>query len=130
MQCIDRQGVIDRRCSDSRPAGRIELLDDFLDVGCRHGGRHVAAGCGDCHDFQLGVEKSDKVSILANTRPEWTFIDFAALSVGATVVPIYQTNSAEESHYVLENSDACVVVVENEEQLAKVRAVRDRLPKL
>jgi long-chain acyl-CoA synthetase len=80
--------------------------------------------------IDLGVEKGDKVSILANTRPEWTFIDFAALSVGATVVPIYQTNSAEECHYVLENSDARVVVVEDEEQLAKVRAVRDRLPKL
>jgi long-chain acyl-CoA synthetase len=80
--------------------------------------------------IDLGIEKGDKVSILANTRPEWTFVDFAALSVGATVVPIYQTNSAEECHYVLENSDARLVVVEDEEQLAKVRAVRDRLPKL
>ena len=80
--------------------------------------------------IDLGIEKGDKVSILANTRPEWTFLDFAALSIGATVVPIYQTNSAEECHYVLENSDARVVIVEDEEQLAKVRAVRDRLPKL
>ena len=80
--------------------------------------------------IDLGIEKGDKVSILANTRPEWTFADFAALSIGATVVPIYQTNSAEESQYVLENSDARLVIVENEEQLAKVRAVRGRLPKL
>ena len=54
----------------------------------------------------LGVGKGDKVSILANTRPEWTYCDFAALSIGATVVPIYQTNSPEECQYVLENSDA------------------------
>ncbi len=80
--------------------------------------------------IDLGIEKGDKVSILANTRPEWTYVDFAALSAGATVVPIYQTNSAEECQYVLENSDARLVIVENEEQLAKVRAVRDRLPKL
>jgi long-chain acyl-CoA synthetase len=78
----------------------------------------------------LGVEKGDKVSILANTRPEWTYVDFAALSVGAVVVPIYQTNSPEECQYVLENSDAKVVVVENDEQLEKVRAVRERLPLL
>jgi len=78
----------------------------------------------------LGVGKGDKVSILANTRPEWTFLDFAALSIGATVVPIYQTNSPEECQYVLENSDAKVVVVEDDEQLEKVRAVRDRLPLL
>src|SRR5262249_9744676 len=49
--------------------------------------------------IELGIEKGDKVSILANTRPEWTYFDFAALSVGATVVPIYQTNSAEECQY-------------------------------
>jgi len=80
--------------------------------------------------IDLGVEKGDKVSILANTRPEWTYFDFAALSVGATVVPIYQTNSPEECQYVLENSDAKVVVVEDDEQLEKIRAVRDQLPLL
>jgi long-chain acyl-CoA synthetase len=80
--------------------------------------------------IDLGVAKGDKVSILANTRAEWTYADFAALSAGATVVPIYQTNSPEECQYVLENSDAKVVVVEDEEQLDKVRKVRDRLPLL
>jgi long-chain acyl-CoA synthetase len=79
---------------------------------------------------ELGVQKGDRVSILGNTRPEWTYFDFAALSIGATVVPIYQTNSPEECRYVLENSDAKVVVVEDDEQLAKVRAVRDQLPQL
>ena len=78
----------------------------------------------------LGVTKGDKVSILANTRPEWTYFDFAALSAGAVVVPIYQTNSPEECQYVLENSDAKVVVVEDDEQLEKIRAVRDKLPLL
>ncbi len=78
----------------------------------------------------LGIEKGDKVAILSNTRPEWTYFDFAALSAGATVVPIYQTNSPEECQYVLENSDAVAVVVEDEEQEAKVRQVRDRCPAL
>ena len=80
--------------------------------------------------MELGVEKGDKVAILANTRPEWTYYDFAALSAGATVVPIYQTNSPEECQYVLENSDAKVVVVEDDEQLEKIRQVRDACPKL
>ncbi len=78
----------------------------------------------------LGVSKGDRVSILGNTRPEWTYFDFAALSIGATVVPIYQTNSPEECRYVLDNSDAKVVVVEDAEQLEKVRQVRDQLPQL
>ncbi len=80
--------------------------------------------------IDLGVAKGDKVSILANTRPEWTYADFAALSAGAVVVPIYQTNSPEECQYVLENSDAKVVIVEDDEQLEKIRAVRGRLPLL
>ena len=80
--------------------------------------------------IDLGTEPQDKVAILANTRPEWTYLDFAALSAGAIVVPIYQTNSAEECRYVLENSDARAVVVEDDSQLAKVRAIRDRCPKL
>jgi long-chain acyl-CoA synthetase len=78
----------------------------------------------------LGIEKGDKVSILGNTRVEWTYFDYAALTAGATVVPIYQTNSAEECEYVLENSDAKVVIVEDEDQLEKIRQVRDRCPKL
>ena len=80
--------------------------------------------------IDLGVAKGDKVSILGNTRPEWTYADFAALTAGAVVVPIYQTNSPDECHYVLENSDAKVVIVEDATQLAKVEAVRDRLPEL
>ena len=80
--------------------------------------------------MDLGIERGDKVSILANTRPEWTYFDFAALSAGATVVPIYQTNSPEECQYVLENSDARAVIVEDEAQLEKVRAVREQCPKL
>jgi long-chain acyl-CoA synthetase len=87
--------------------------------------RPLALGLAD-----LGVEKGDKVSILGNTRPEWTYFDFAALSIGAVVVPIYQTNSPEECKYVLENSDAKVVIVEDDEQLEKIREVRDQLPKL
>ena len=62
--------------------------------------------------------------------PEWSYFDFAALTAGATVVPIYQTNSPEECQYVLENSDARSSIVEDDEQLEKIRAVRDKLPKL
>ena len=79
---------------------------------------------------ELGIQKGDRVSILGNTRPEWTYFDFAALSIGATVVPIYQTNSPEECRYVLDNSDSKIVVVEDAEQLEKVRQVRDQLPQL
>jgi long-chain acyl-CoA synthetase len=80
--------------------------------------------------IELGIEKGDKVSILANTRPGWTYFDFAALSIGAVVVPIYQTNSPDECQYVIENSDAKAVIVEDDAQLAKIDQIRDRVPKL
>jgi long-chain acyl-CoA synthetase len=80
--------------------------------------------------MSLGIERGETVSILANTRPEWTYFDFAALTAGAVVAPIYQTNSPEECRYVLEDSDAKIVVVEDEEQMEKIRSVRGDCPKL
>jgi long-chain acyl-CoA synthetase len=80
--------------------------------------------------IELGIQKGDKVAILGNTRPEWTYFDFAALSIGAIVVPIYQTNSPEECQYVLENSDSCAVIAEDDAQLDKIRKIRNECPKL
>ena len=80
--------------------------------------------------IDLGVEHGDRFSILGNTRPEWTLFDLAAMSAGAVVVPIYQTNSADECEYVLDHSEARFIVVENEEQLEKIRAIRGDLPAL
>ncbi len=48
--------------------------------------------------IDLGIEHGERVCILANTRPEWSYADLAATSAGAVVVPIYQTNSPEECH--------------------------------
>jgi long-chain acyl-CoA synthetase len=71
----------------------------------------------------IGVEPGDKVAILSHTRPEWTYSDFAILCAGATVVPVYQTNSPEECQYVIDHSEACAVILEDEEQLVKIRAM-------
>jgi long-chain acyl-CoA synthetase len=80
--------------------------------------------------IDLGIEPGERVCLLANTRPEWTYVDFAITSVGAVVVPIYPTNSPEECEWVAGNSDAIAVVCEDASQLAKIEAVRERLPSL
>ena len=80
--------------------------------------------------IELGIEPGERVCILANTRPEWSYADLAATSAGAVVVPIYQTNSPEECLWVISDSDACAIVCENDEQLAKIAAIRDQLPNL
>jgi long-chain acyl-CoA synthetase len=78
----------------------------------------------------LGIEPGERVCILANTRPEWSYADLAATAAGAVVVPIYQTNSAEECHWVIADSGACAIVCEDASQLAKIAAVREQLPEL
>jgi len=80
--------------------------------------------------IDLGIQPGERFSILANTRPEWSYVDMAATAIGTVVVPIYQTNSPEECHWVLSDSEACAVVCEDAEQLAKIAAIRDRLPNL
>src|SRR3982074_3773558 len=80
--------------------------------------------------ISLGLEPGERVSILCNPRPEWTYSDFAISSAGGVVVPVYPTNSPEECEWVVGNSESVFVICENAEQVAKVVAVRARLPVL
>jgi long-chain acyl-CoA synthetase len=135
---VEERGTRSATLADLLPRA-AELYGDAPAIRLKQDGQWVSRSFVEVRDtvrslalglIDLGVAKGDKVSILGNTRPEWTYFDFAALSVGAIVVPIYQTNSPEECQYVLENSDAKVVVVEDDEQMEKVRKVRDKLPLL
>ncbi len=80
--------------------------------------------------IDLGIKPGERLCILGNTRPEWSYADMAATSVGAVVVPIYQTNSPEECLWVISDSDACAIVCENQEQLEKIAAIREQVPNL
>ncbi len=109
-------------------AQRYKVGDQWVDVSYAELGKIVK-------EFSLGlqglgIDRGHKVGILANTRPEWTHSDFAILTAGGTVVPIYQTNSPQECEYVLLHSEAKAVVVEDESQLEKIRKVRNKLPNL
>ena len=78
----------------------------------------------------LGVAPGDRVAILSNTRAEWTLADFAGMCAGATIVPVYQTNSPEECEYVLDHSKASALFCEDASQLEKLAEIRDALPEL
>ncbi len=80
--------------------------------------------------IDLGVKPGERLCILANTRPDWSYVDMAATSVGAVVVPIYPTNSPEECLWVMSDSEASTIICENDEQLAKIAAIREQLPHL
>jgi long-chain acyl-CoA synthetase len=68
----------------------------------------------------LGIAKGDFVAILSNTRVEWTLCDYALLSLGAVVVPIYQTSSRQDCAHVLRDSGAVACVCEDADQVAKI----------
>ncbi|MBM3295824.1 MAG: long-chain fatty acid--CoA ligase [Candidatus Aminicenantes bacterium] len=72
----------------------------------------------------LGFAKGDKLIILSENRPEWTIADFASVCQGGVTVPIYTTLMPEQIKYIINDSDAQIVVVSNEEMWAKVAAVR------
>jgi long-chain acyl-CoA synthetase len=78
----------------------------------------------------LGFEPGDRASILANTRPEWTLVSLAISRAGGIVVPVYPTNSPEECAWVLGNSEAQIVICEDDAQAEKIAQVRDRLGRL
>ncbi len=79
---------------------------------------------------ELGVESGDRIAIHSENRPEWLFADIGAQGVGAVPVGIYPTSPPAEVEYLLGHSEAVVLIAEDEEQLDKVLAVRDRLPHL
>jgi long-chain acyl-CoA synthetase len=111
-----------------RPALRHKVGDDWVDISYDDLGTAVSEVARGLID--LGIERGDRVSILANTRPEWTYANLGILASGAASVSIYQTNSPEECHYVLEHSESRAVFVEDGEQLAKIREVESDLPAL
>jgi long-chain acyl-CoA synthetase len=111
-----------------RTAIKYKQGDAWIDVSFDAFGdavRETALGL-----MALGLQKGDRVSILANTRPEWAYACFAILSAGGVSVSIYQTNSPSEVQYVAHHSESKAIFVEDQEQLDKVRKCRADLPHL
>ncbi|SFS59409.1 AMP-dependent synthetase/ligase [Marininema halotolerans] len=78
--------------------------------------REAAAGLA-----RLGVKEGSKVAILSENNPMWTVSDLAIASLGAVSVPIYPTLPSDQVGFILQNADCIVAIVENEDQLQKVK---------
>jgi len=73
-----------------------------------------------------GLSKGDRLAILSENRSEWAVADFASLLLGAVVVPIYSTLTAQQTAYILCDSGAKIVVVSSAKQLEKVLSIKDQ----
>ncbi|GMA39818.1 AMP-dependent synthetase/ligase [Mobilicoccus caccae] len=77
-----------------------------------------------------GIEVGDRVAIMSRTRYEWTLIDFALWTAAAVPVPVYETSSASQLEWILQDSGARALVHENDTHAALAAEVRDGLPEL
>ncbi len=77
-----------------------------------------------------GVQAGDRVAIFSATRYEWAILDFAILAVGAVTVPIYETSSAEQVRWVMQDSGAVLLFAETDAQANLVSELTDGLPAL
>ena len=75
-----------------------------------------------------GVEPGQRVGIMSRTRYDWTVADYAIWYAGATVVPIYETSSAEQVEWILGDSNAVGVFLESTKNKKVFDEVSDRIP--
>jgi len=86
-------------------------------------------------DFSLGLQslglgKGDKLIVFSDNSPFWVMTDLANLCLGGVTVPIYTSLMPEQVKYIINNSDAKIVVCAGSELWAKVAEVRPQLDKV
>ncbi|MFH0997742.1 MAG: long-chain fatty acid--CoA ligase [Pseudomonadota bacterium] len=69
--------------------------------------------------YHQGIRKADRVSLLSENRLEWLYTDMGCLGIGACLIPVYTTLTADEVCYIVENSESKILVVEDSAQLDK-----------
>jgi long-chain acyl-CoA synthetase len=77
-----------------------------------------------------GVKAGDRVAVLSATRYEWPILDLAILAAGALTVPIYETSSAEQVRFVLQDSGAVLIFAETDAHADKIEHLEHELPDL
>ncbi|UQX03886.1 AMP-dependent synthetase/ligase [Streptomyces sp. RerS4] len=77
-----------------------------------------------------GIGFGERVAVMSRTRYEWTLFDFALWAIGAQPVPVYPSSSAEQVHWILQDSSCAGCVVEDEDQAMTVGSVIEGLPGL
>ncbi|MFF4600037.1 AMP-dependent synthetase/ligase [Amycolatopsis sp. NPDC001319] len=104
---------------------RRQVEGTWLDVTAKDFADQVAAVAKGL--IAAGIGHGDRVALMSKTRYEWTLIDFAIWAAGAVTVPIYETSSPEQVHWILSDSAAKAVLVETDTHRESVDAIRDRL---
>jgi long-chain acyl-CoA synthetase len=110
-----------RRAAESpnSPMYALRTADGWTDVSAKEFNdlvRSVARGL-----VARGIGAGQPVAILSPTRYEWTVLDFALWTAGAFAVPIYDSSSAEQIEWILQDSDAVAVITDSTRSADRVR---------
>ncbi len=125
---IPRQFLASVESYHRQDAFRHKVAGAYRDVS--HGEVYARVSALACALRGLGVAPRDRVALLSENRIEWAVADLAILSCGGVNVPLYATLPANQIEYMLRDSEACAVFVSSRAQLAKIAAIRGRLPSL
>ena len=117
-----------RRFGDRRAAMREKEFGIWQSVTWRQYLEHV-------RDFSLGLislglKSGDAIGIIGDNRPEWIYAELAAQAAGALPFGIFQDSILSEVAYIIEHSEAAMIVAEDQEQVDKILDLRDKLPRL
>ncbi|MFF9043047.1 AMP-dependent synthetase/ligase [Streptomyces parvulus] len=85
----------------------------------------IAAGL-----IELGVQPQQRVALASSTRLDWILADLGIMCAGAATTTVYPQTNADESAYILSDSESRVLIAEDAAQLAKAREKRAELPDL
>jgi long-chain acyl-CoA synthetase len=80
--------------------------------------------------YNLGLQREEKIAIIANNRPEWNFADFAIQQSGAISVPIYPTISEHDLAFILNDAKVKYVFVSNADLYKKVKNASEKVPSI
>ena len=78
----------------------------------------------------MTAEGRDKVAVISKNRPEWLMLDLAVQRIGGMLAPIYPTISVNELQFILNDSQAKAIFVNDEELFLKVKSIKDNVPSL
>lgn len=100
----------------------------YVPISTEEFGKRVKYFCLGLRD--LGFEEGDKMIILSESKPEWIISDLGCLCLGGITVPIYTSLVSEPVKYIIDNSDAKIVVYSTPEQWQKIEAIKNELMKV
>ncbi|HYH56216.1 MAG TPA: AMP-binding protein, partial [Anseongella sp.] len=76
----------------------------------------------------LDIRKGDKLGIMSPNRPEWNFVDFGAMQIGAVTVPLYPTMSLRDLEYILRDAEIKILFISGPPLYEKISVLREHIP--